>query len=283
MPAKIRKFYAETERGAVHIQESGMGAKVLLFVNVTSWGTVLMDEALPLFAEKGYRALNLDIMGYGRSDKRDPADGDWMIEDFATNIEQAMESAGVRPLGIVAGHMAGLIGVELARRAPEGLRGLSIEGMPIIDPAVRATNRTAPTPTPYPWTEDGAHAVEYWNRIYKLVKRLDPAFELTANPGTKFRRAFITYLEVGCFEPGTMPAVAHYEIEQKLAEITLPTMVMCSDYDWNLPSHPKILSHLKHGREFRWTGVHPLHDMTVAGRAPEYVEAIDGFFAPLLE
>jgi pimeloyl-ACP methyl ester carboxylesterase len=142
MPAKIRKFYAETERGAVHIQESGMGAKVLLFVNVTSWGTVLMDEALPLFAEKGYRALNLDIMGYGRSDKRDPADGDWMIEDFATNIEQAMESAGVRPLGIVAGHMAGLIGVELARRAPEGLRGLSIA------PPTGPPRRRRPIPGP---------------------------------------------------------------------------------------------------------------------------------------
>jgi pimeloyl-ACP methyl ester carboxylesterase len=278
--AKIYKHYVETDRGLIHMQEAGNGPKVLAFINITSWGRVLMDQALPLLADRGYRALNIDIMGYGRSDKRDA--GSWRIEDFADNIQQALDGADAKPMGYVAGHMAGLIGIEFAHRASTGAKGLVIEGTPIIPPETREANRTNPPPPPTVWSEDGTHAVDYWKRIYGLVKRLDPAFELPTNPSRKLREIYITYLEVGCFEPSTMFGVAHYEVEKKLSEIELPTLVMCSDTDWNLQYHPKILGLLKNGSELRWKGTSPLHNLSGPDRSAEYVDAIDTFFAPLI-
>ncbi len=280
MTAKIRKHYVETDRGLIHVQEAGTGPKTLAFINITSWGSVLMDTALPLFADRGYRVLYLDIMGYGRSDKRD--DGPWFIESFTDNMEQALAGADAKPVGIVAGHMAGLIGIEFGCRAAPGLKGLVIEGTPIHPPEMREANRTKPPAPPTVWSEDGAHAVLYWKSIYGLIKRLDPAFELPANPDRKLRQAYIAYLEVGCFEPSTLFGVAHYDVEKKLGEIAVPTLSMCSDNDWNAQYQPKIMSLLKNGHELRWTGASPLHTMSGPDRSAEYVEAIDTFFAPLI-
>ena len=280
MTFKIRKHYVETDRGLIHVQEAGSGPKTLAFINITSWGSVLMDTALPLLAERGYRALNMDIMGYGRSDKRD--DGPWYIESFTDNMEQALAGAGVKPAGIVTGHMAGLIGIEFGCRAAPELKGLVIEGTPIHPPEMREANRTNPPAPPTVWSEDGAHAVDYWKRIYGLIKRLDPAFELPANPSRKLRQAYITYLEVGCFEPSTLFGVAHYDAEKKLTEIAVPTLSMCGETDWNAQYQTKIMSLLKNGSEIRWKGPSPLHMMSGPDRSAEYVDAIDKFFAPLI-
>jgi pimeloyl-ACP methyl ester carboxylesterase len=279
VPRRIRKLYADTSRGLIHVQESGTGPRVLLFINVTSWGAVLLDDVLPALADRGYRALNLDIMGYGRSDKRE---GDWTIEEFASNVEEAMDSIGAAPVGVIAGHMAGLVGAELAVRGAKPLRGAILDGMPVFDRARRAAFRAEPPAASLPWTEDGSHATEYWKRAYGLIRRTDPNFHLGANPSRKFREAFIAFLEVNCFEPNTLYAVCHYEIERKLGEISLPTLVMCGDHDWNLPSHSTVVSHVRGATEWRWPGVHPLHDLTVAGRSGEYVNVVDDFFAPLL-
>ena len=84
MNSKLRKRYVETSRGLVHVQEAGnKGAPALVLITLTSFAAPLLDGVLPALAEHGWHALALDLMGYGRSDKRD---GHWMVEDFADNM-----------------------------------------------------------------------------------------------------------------------------------------------------------------------------------------------------
>ncbi len=285
---KISKGYVETDRGLIHIQQSiplhsqprqSVADKTLVFINITSFGGVLLDRVLPALAGLGYRTIAADMMGYGRSDKR--SGSTWYIETWADNMEQVFDQLGVAPDGLICGHFAALLGVELALRQRPGMKALVLEGMPFIPPETRKANLAGGTPPPMIWDEAGSHAVEYWKTAYKLMKILDPDLQLGV-PNQKVREAYIAYQEVRCFEPSTMEAAASYEIEKKVSQITLPTLVMCSDTDWNLKYHDQVKAAIPNSREHRFKGIHPLHELSRPDRAHEYVEQLQQFFSEVL-
>ncbi len=281
MPAhKIRKSYVETSRGLVHLQESGSGPRTIALVTITSFGTALLDVALPLLAARGYHAMAFDLMGYGRSDKRD---GYWLVKDFADNIEEAFASHGVAPQAMVFGHFAGWTGVEIASRQPKHLRALLLDGTPYFSAAKRAALQTKGLQAPIAWDVAGSHALEYWKRSYSIIQQLDPDTPLAAQPSEKYRNAYMALLETKSYEPDTMAAAMDFDIDPKLPQIQVPTLVMCSDTDWNLPHHPTLLTGIPGAIEHRWAGPHPLHQIYKPERAVEYVNVLDRFFAPLLD
>lgn len=275
---RATRRYVATDRGDIHLAEAGQGHNSLVLLSITSFGGVLLDQALPLLAARGYHVYALDLMGYGRSDRRTDV---WRVEDFADNIEQALDRLEVVPRGLVCGHFSSWTGIEIAARGQAGLRGLVLDGTPIIPIATREANKLKPPAPPAPWTEDGAHALAKWNMVYRLIKRLDPDMVLEPSPGMKFRQAYLALLESVSFDPGTMDAATWFDIEQKLPRVAVPTLVMCSDHDWNLPHQPAILAGLPDARELRFTGTHPLHQLSRPERALEYVEPVDAFFRSL--
>ncbi|WP_373987309.1 alpha/beta fold hydrolase [Duganella sp. BuS-21] len=275
---KMSRRYVETDRGDIHLAEAGAGDNTLVMLSITSFGGVLLDQALPQLAARGYRVLALDLMGYGRSDRRTDV---WRVEDFADNIVQALERLEVTPRGLVCGHFSGWTGIEIASRGHPGLQGLVLDGTPIIARATREANKLKPPAPPAPWTEDGAHAVAKWKMVYGLIKKLDPHMILEASPSMKFRQAYLALLESVSFDPGTMDAATWFEIEEKMPLVRQPTLVMCGDYDWNLPHHPAIVAALPDAREVRFADTHPLHELSRPDRAAEYVEQLDRFFLGL--
>jgi hypothetical protein len=114
---------------------------------------------------------------------------------------------------------------------------------------------------------DGSHAPEYWRRAYGILKRLDPGLELQPAPPRRVREAYLALLESLAFEPGTTTAANHFAIEAKLPQVRVPTLVMCSDTDWNLPHHATIVDALLDARPLRLAGVHPLHELGRPDRA----------------
>lgn len=277
---KMTRRYVATDRGDVHLAEAGTkgDGNTLVMISITSFGGVLLDQALPQLAALGHHVLALDLMGYGRSDRRTDV---WLVKDFADNILQALDRLEVTPRGLVCGHFSGWTGIEIAARPQPGLQGLVLDGTPIIPRATREANKLNGPAAPAPWTEDGAHAVAKWKMVYGLIKRLDPNMVLDAAPSMKFRQAYLTLLESVSFDPGTMDAATWFEIEEKLPLVTVPTLVMCGDYDWNLPHHPAIMAALPDAREVRFKGTHPLHELSRPDRAGEYVEQVDRFFNSL--
>ena len=157
MPARPRRYFVDTADGFIHVQDCGESdaERVVAFVSITSFGGVLLDRVLPLLAGRGYRVLAFDLMGYGLSDKRRDT---WLIPRFADNLAQAVALTGSVPGGYVFGHFAGLVGVEYAARRTRGLRGLVLDGTPLVDVERQRNFDPAALPAPIAWTEDGAHA-----------------------------------------------------------------------------------------------------------------------------
>ena len=92
----------------------------------------------------------------------------------------------------------------------------------------------------------------------------------------------MSLLEASVYEPNTAMAAAHFEIETKLPLVDLPTLVMCSDTDWNLPHHDAIVAAL-HGctRPLRLPGINPIHAVDSPERGSEYAALLHAFFDAL--
>ena len=273
------KFYIPTSRGLVHAQERGDGEATLVILTVTSFGGVVLDAVLPALAERGWRVLALDLMGYGRSDKRNRV---WLVEDFADNLLEALAAVDVVPDGLVCGHFSSWIGIEIARRAPPGLAGLMLDGTPYFAAERRATNLANPPAPPRSWDVEGSHALGYWKMAHGLLQKLDPDFVLPAVPDQRFRERYLALLEATMYEPGTMDAANRFDIDRALAALSLPVLLTCSDDDWNLPHQATLKAALPAAREHRFPGVHPLHDLTRGDRSAEYVACVDAFFRTVL-
>ena len=275
----IRKHYIPTSRGLIHAQESGHGDRTLVLLTITSFGGVLLDRVLPALAARGWRVVALDLMGYGRSDKRDT---DWLVEDFADNIQEAIQHAGIVATGLVCGHFSSWIGIEIAGRPGTGLGGLLLDGTPYFSAERRAKGLAAPPAAARTWQGDGRHAVDYWKTAYGLLAKLNPDFVLPEVPDARFRERYLALLEATMFEPGTMEAAHRFDIDAALARLSLPVRLMCSDTDWNLPHHATLKAALPQASEQRLSGVHPLHDLRDTDRSLEYVDCVDAFFREVL-
>jgi len=274
---RVRKHYVETTRGDIAIQEAGSGPHTLVLVTLTSFASALVPPALAELALRGYRAIALDIMGYGRSDKRNTV---WMVDDFADNIIEALDGLGVTPEGLVCGHFAALMGIEIAARGRPGLRGLVLDGTPIFDLERRQTLQALGSPPPMHWTEDGAHALENWRLSYSLLKQLTPGKPLAEVPSERYRQAYMALLEAKNYEPLTQDAAANFDVQARMGAIDIPTLAICSDTDWNLKHHQKVLEAIKGSTQLRLAGTHPLHDPD-ALRPDEYADHLHRFFGPL--
>lgn len=276
-PQRLRKHYLDTSRGLVHVQEAGdPAAPLLVIITPTSFSSPLLGGLLLDLAGRGWRALASDLMGYGRSDKRQ---GHWRVEDFADNQIEAIAQLGVPPVGLVCGHFACWTGIEIAaRRAWPGLRGLVLDGCPRYTPEQRAQAQADGPPPPQPWTEDGLHARAYWDKVWRILHKLTPERPLASVPSQRFREAVMCLLEASVYEPNTAMAAAHFELERRLPEVTLPTLVMCSDTDWNLPHHDALCALLPQAHSLRLPGVNPLHDPD-RERGAEYAAPLHAFFS----
>ena len=276
----LSKHYVDTSRGQIHVQQAGAAdAPVVMLVTLTSFAAPLMGGVLTGLAQRGWRAMALDLMGYGRSDKRSDH---WLVEDFADNLLEAIAATGVQPAGLVCGHFASWTGIEIAsRRALPSLRGLVLDGTPRYTAEQRAQMQADGLPAPTPWDEAGGHALTYWQKVWRILHRLTPDVALDRVPTQRFREAVMCLMEASVYEPNTALSAARFELELKLPLVDLPTLVVCSDTDWNLPHHDAIVAALPRPQPLRLPGVHPIHALDAPERADEYAAHLHGFFAGL--
>ena len=236
---------------------------------------------LPGLAQRGWHALALDLMGYGRSDKRQ---GHWRVEDFADNVIEAVAACGVQPFGLACGHFSCWPGIEIVARRPAvwpTLRGVVLDGAPRYTPEQRAEMLAAGPPPPQPWDEQGSHVLAYWGKVWRILHQLTPDVPLAAVPSQRFREAVMCLLEASIYEPNTALAAAHFAIEDKLPLLALPTLVMCSDTDWNLRHFDAIVAALPQAQPLRLAGVNPLHDIDAPERGDGYALHLHRFFSAL--
>ncbi|OON74372.1 alpha/beta fold hydrolase [Streptomyces tsukubensis] len=119
-------------RGRIHVVEQGAGPLVLLLHGFPeSWYS--WRGQLPVLASAGYRAVAIDVRGYGRSSRPEESDAYRMTELVEDNV------AVVRALGeesaVVVGHDWGSrIAADSAMLRPEVFRAVGLLSVPYSPP-----------------------------------------------------------------------------------------------------------------------------------------------------
>ena len=103
-----------------------------------------------------------DLPGFGQSLRRECH---WSVGDFAANLIECLQGWGLDRCALVGGHLASLIAMEVAQRAPQRLAWLGLDGTPVWDEALRSDILHKATPAPMVLREDGEHLKALWQHL----------------------------------------------------------------------------------------------------------------------
>jgi 4,5:9,10-diseco-3-hydroxy-5,9,17-trioxoandrosta-1(10),2-diene-4-oate hydrolase len=117
--------YADVGGGRrVHFHEQGQGFP-LLFLHGSGPGASGFSNFrgnFPFFAERGFRALVPDTLGYGHSSK--PDDVDYTLDFLVGAVERFLEAQGVTECAVVGNSHGGAMSIALALKRPELVKKL---------------------------------------------------------------------------------------------------------------------------------------------------------------
>ena len=116
----------ESEDGRMHYVDEGPrdGRPVVLLHGNPTW-SFLYRNFIPPLTDAGHRAIALDHLGFGRSDKPDRPEL-YTIVRHCRRADALLESLDIREATVVPQDWGGPIGLWWATRHPERLRGLFI-------------------------------------------------------------------------------------------------------------------------------------------------------------
>jgi pimeloyl-ACP methyl ester carboxylesterase len=153
----VRHRYVEARGLRFHLAEAGEGDKVVLCLHGWPQHWYEWRFLLPKLAAAGYRAIALDLRGFGWSDA--PRDG-YEKENLASDVLAVLEAEGLDQVRLVGHDWGGWIGYLLCLRAPE--RFSQYLALNILTP----------------WTEVRMIVPEIWRFTYQWV---------IATPGVGYR------------------------------------------------------------------------------------------------
>ena len=114
--------YVEVGNGiTMHYHEAGSGDRgAVLFVHgsgpgASGWSN--FKGNYPLLAERGYRTIVPDTMGYGYSTK--PEDGAFSLDDVAAQYKALLDSLGIDRVTVIGNSQGGAIAITMALNYPD--------------------------------------------------------------------------------------------------------------------------------------------------------------------
>ncbi|MFE6176882.1 alpha/beta fold hydrolase [Streptomyces sp. NPDC056464] len=118
--------------GRLHLAEQGTGPLVLLVHGFPeSWYS--WRHQLPVLAAAGYRAVAVDVRGYGRSSRPESEDAYRMLELVADNVA-VVEALGERSAVIVGHDWGATIAADSALLRPDVFRAVGLLSVPYTPP-----------------------------------------------------------------------------------------------------------------------------------------------------
>jgi len=116
----------ESEDGRMHYVDEGPreGRPVVMLHGNPTW-SFLYRNFIPALTEAGHRAIAIDHLGFGRSEKPDSPEL-YTIARHCRRADALLESLDLRDATVVPQDWGGPIGLWWATRHPERLRGLFI-------------------------------------------------------------------------------------------------------------------------------------------------------------
>jgi pimeloyl-ACP methyl ester carboxylesterase len=216
---KIHRAYADLPHGQVHYAECGArDAEPVLLLHQTPRSWAEYRDVLPLLGQR-YRAIAMDTAGFGASD---PPPGPASIEAWAEVAAQFLDALGIAQAHVVGHHTGGVIAIELAACHGAHVRSLVLSSTPYTDAEFRRVRAERPPIDAVEASEDGSHLAALW--------RKRQGFYPPGRPD--LLQAFVRdALQVGGDVEGGHRAVASYRMEERIAAIAQPTLVIRAGAD----------------------------------------------------
>lgn len=105
----------------MHYVESGRG-EAILFLHGNPTSSYLWRNVIPFVSPLG-RAIAVDLVGFGRSDKPDL---DYTFQDHYRYLEGFIDALGLERMTLVIHDWGSVLGLEYARRHPEKVRAVAM-------------------------------------------------------------------------------------------------------------------------------------------------------------
>lgn len=156
MPNITRHFISVNGR-EVHYRTAGHGSPFVLFHVSPQSSAFVLPELIELADH--YTLVALDSPGYGESDPLPQTAP--VMADYADAMAETFTALGLQQVPVYGSHTGANIAVELARRSPDRVSALVLDGLSLSTPAVAHDRQShyAPRFTP---TADGAHLAWAW-------------------------------------------------------------------------------------------------------------------------
>lgn len=272
--SRIFRHYVETGFGQLHLTECGTGRPVLLGHWAPLSAQMHLAE-LPIYAEAGYRAVAVDLFGYGRSDK---PGAPLTIEQHGHALSEAVAAAGLEGAVLVGGHLA--MGPMLALAHDESAKAAALvtDGGPLMPPeAVEALLKKARSLAGPGLQEDGSHRTFLWDQAANTLSIFAPGQAVDARTLGWIYRFIADYIETGM--PAGFSGSDPFPVAEKLGALRLPVLALTAETEPLRASFEPIIeaaraggnSHVE-GHEF--PGDHPLFD---PARSGEFARRIIAF------
>jgi pimeloyl-ACP methyl ester carboxylesterase len=140
--------------------DQGKGIPVVLLHGIGRSGQV-WQHVVELLADRPYRAVAFDLLGFGASPKPD-----WVaysIDDHAAAVIASIERLGAKQPVVLVGHSMGcLVAARVARLRPDLVRHLVLYEMPLYD--------GLPEKKRYRWR------IDMYYKFYQRIIRYQPTF-----------------------------------------------------------------------------------------------------------
>jgi pimeloyl-ACP methyl ester carboxylesterase len=270
----LRREFASTPSGALHVQRCGQQGPTLLLLQVLPIGVRMLTNVMTLLAQSGLRCVAIDLLGYGLSDRRNAS---WLIADFADNIEQALMLLDVRPDYVLGGHFAGMVAAEIALGPNSQVKRLVLDGVPLWPATVRRNIETEMGLKPVQMNEDGSYLSYFWTMARGMLRTLAPEIGVSARTAPFIHEVVQGFLKTA-FQPDVLPAMAAHDMAARICDIQIPTLVISSENDTQLQWFGAHLAGNSQAIGHCFAGTHPLHDLTAPERARDYATVVSRFF-----
>jgi pimeloyl-ACP methyl ester carboxylesterase len=110
MSSSLRRAYVDGRFGQLHYAEQGDGPTVVL-VHMAGFNHLQFIKAMPLLAERGYRAIAIDLPGFGASDTPSSPPS---VRDYAGAVLDLLDALGVESAAVVGSHLGAQVATEVA-------------------------------------------------------------------------------------------------------------------------------------------------------------------------
>jgi 3-oxoadipate enol-lactonase len=215
---------------------AGQGATTVLLLHGIGGGRSIWSNAgsgtTRAIAEAGYRALALDLPGYGGSAAMGPPD----MDSFVAAVLAVLDHAAA-PRAVLLGHsMGGMVAQELAARAPQRVQGLVLA-------CTSALFGKADGAWQQQFLAERLAPLDAGLGMPGMAERLVPGLVSPAAPPEALRIAREVMAQVPeATYRAALRAIAGFDRRASLAQIAVPTLLLAAEHDRTAP--PEVMQRM---------------------------------------